>query len=219
MCEAALSPTPGARSLLFPLDDILLDSADPRILAAVPRPITLCYVGNQYDRDEEFDAYLAPAAARYSHQVAGKWPDTGRWPHVTFLGRIPFPRVRELHGGALATVLLLPQRYAAAGQMTQRIFEAVLAGCLPLAPADIRHVDRFVPPSLVVRSGADVIGKLAHLRAIAGSQGYVELIAECLRYMELFRLSTQIEALHVMLTELTTSPVPLKPVGSGRGPR
>ncbi|WP_424533809.1 hypothetical protein ACOZ38_26150 [Sphaerisporangium viridialbum] len=218
VCEAALSPTPAARGLLFPLDDTLLDSADPRILAACPRPITLGYVGNQYDRDEEFDAYLAPAAARYPHQVGGKWPDTGRWPHVTFLGRVPFPRVHELYGGALATVLLLPQRYAAAGQMTQRIFEAVLAGCLPLAPADIRHVERFVPPLLIVRNGADVIGKLAHLRAITGSHEHVQLIAECLRYLELFRLSTQIEALHAVLTELTTSPVPLKPVSSERGP-
>ncbi|MFF4989734.1 hypothetical protein ACFY19_21260 [Streptosporangium saharense] len=205
VCEAALAPTTGARSLLFPLDDALLDSADPQALAALPRPVPLAYVGNQYDRDEEFDTYLAPAAARFPHQVAGKWPDTGRWPYVTFSGRIPFPEVHKLYGGALATVLLLPQRYRVAGQMTQRIFEAVLAGCLPLAPADIRRVDRFVPPSLIARDGVDVIGKLAYLQAVAGGQEHTRLIADCLRHLELFRLSTQVRALETMLSELAGS--------------
>jgi hypothetical protein len=51
------------------------------------------------------------------------------------LGRIPFEEVDRLYSRSLATVLLLPERYASVGQMTQRIFEAVLAGCLPLAPA------------------------------------------------------------------------------------
>ena len=36
-------------------------------------------------------------------------------------------QVAALYRSALATVLLLPDRYARAGQMTQRIFEAVLA--------------------------------------------------------------------------------------------
>ncbi|MET8048520.1 hypothetical protein ABZU75_13060 [Streptosporangium sp. NPDC005286] len=216
VCEAALAPTAGAHSLLFPVDDALLDSADPRALAAASRPITLGYVGNQYDRDEEFDTYLASAAERFPHRVAGKWPDTGRWPYVIFLGRIPFPQVHELYGGALATVLLLPQRYAAAGQVTQRIFEAVLAGCLPLAPADIWHVERFVPPWLIVRDGTDVIGKLARLRAIAGSREHMRLIAECLHHLELFRLSTQIRALEAVLADLAGPRARIEAVSSGR---
>ena len=74
-------------------------------------------------------AFFAPAAAR--HRVAGKWTRTAQWPHVTFTGRIAFPDVRPLYKSSLATILLLPERYASAGQMTQRIFEAALAGCLP----------------------------------------------------------------------------------------
>ncbi|MEV0615668.1 hypothetical protein AB0I81_20300 [Nonomuraea sp. NPDC050404] len=202
VCEAALDPTPGARSLLFPVDEELLDSADPRALAAVPRPITLGYVGNQHDRDEEFNDYFAPAAAHVPHQVAGKWTATTRWPHVTFLGRIPFPQVHDLYMRSLATVLLLPQRYASAGQMTQRIFEAVLAGCLPLAPDNIRHVRRFVPPSLIVRDGGEVVDRLRHLRAIAGTHQHTWLIAECLRRLELFRLSHQVRQFQEALGEL-----------------
>lgn len=205
VCEAALSPTPGARRLLFPVRDTNVDAADPAELAARPRPVSLAYVGNQYDRDDAFDRFFAPAAARFRHVVAGKWTSTGRWPHVTFTGRIPFPRVSELYGEALATVLLLPDRYALAGQMTQRIFEAVLSGCVPLAPATIRHVDMFVPPQLIVNDGTDMIRTLHWLRSIRGSRAHADLIAECLRRLEVFRISLQRQALCTVLTELSAA--------------
>ena len=108
VCEAALEPSPGADSLLFPVADTALDCADPVSLAAMPRPLPLVYAGNQYDRDEAFSMFFAPAAARYTHRVAGKWTRTSDWPHVNFTGRCTFPEVRELHESALATVLLLP---------------------------------------------------------------------------------------------------------------
>jgi hypothetical protein len=208
VCEAALAPTPGARTLLFPVQDALLDHADPGALAAAPRDIAVGYAGNQYDRDEEFGRFLAPAAARYAHQVAGKWTDTARWPHVTFAGRVAFEDVSRLYWRSLTTILLLPRRYRAAGQMTQRIFEAVLAGCLPLAPAGIRHAGRFVPPRLVVGNSADVIGQIAYLQRIAGSHEHAGLIAECLGHLELFRLSRQADALEAVLHDVSTGRPP-----------
>ena len=139
-------PTPGATTLLFPVADEALDAADPTALAAAARDLPLAYVGNQYDRDDAFAQFLAPAAAAHlPHLVAGKWTSTGDWPHVHFTGRIPFGQVEATYRRTLATVLLLPARYAAAGQMTQRLFEAVLAGCLPLTPTTIRHADRVHP--------------------------------------------------------------------------
>lgn len=208
VCEAALDTTPGAHGLLFPVDDRLLEQANPSVLAKAPREVALTYVGNQYDRDEPFDRFFAPAAACFEHQVGGRWTRTGRWPYLTLLGRIPFDQVSRVYGGALATVLLLPERYAAVGQMTQRIFEAVLAGCLPLAPADIRHVDRFVPEELVVTSGDDVIDKLRRLREIAGSQQHAELIGSCLDRLDLFRLSRQADALEAVLDTVTKTAGP-----------
>lgn len=202
VCEAALAPSPGAHRLLFPVDDRLLTQADPLALATVPRDLDLGYVGNQYDRDHHFDRYFAPAAARVAHQVGGKWTRTERWPHVRFLGRIPFPQAHELYSRSLATVLMVPERYAAAGQMTQRIFEAVLAGCLPLAPADILHVEQFVPAELIVSSGREVIERLAFLRQIAGSQQHADLIAACLDQLDLFGLSRQVDALETVLNTL-----------------
>ncbi|MEU8324119.1 hypothetical protein AB0C33_37655 [Nonomuraea sp. NPDC048881] len=211
VCEAALTPSPGARSLLFPLDDALLRAADPVVLASQARPFPLSYIGNQYDRDEAFHRYFASAAARLPHWVAGKWPDTRRWPHITFLGRVPFSDVTRMYGESLATVLLLPDRYAAAGQMTQRIFEAALAGCLPLAPATIAHVERFVPDELIVSSGAEVVDTVHRLWSIAGTTEHADLIATSLTKLKIFRLSRQIQALQEILAELAA----LRPQATG----
>ncbi|MEV5407299.1 hypothetical protein AB0K60_00465 [Thermopolyspora sp. NPDC052614] len=203
--EAALAPTPGARRLLFPVSDAALDAADPAALAAHERPVPLVYVGNQYDRDDAFDQFFAPAAAHFRHVVAGKWTSTWRWPHVEFVGRIPFAQVNKLYGGALATVLLLPDRYAAVGQMTQRIFEALLCGCLPLAPRNIRHVNTFVSPQLIVNDAADTVRVLRWLSGVSGSQTHADLIAECLRRLDVFRLSRQVQTLREAISEVSAA--------------
>ncbi|MEV0595668.1 glycosyltransferase family protein [Nonomuraea cavernae] len=205
VCEATLTPRRGTVPLLFPLDDVLLDAADPVKLAQRERPNPLCYIGNQHGRNAAFDRYFAPAAARTRHLIAGKWTHTSRWPNLNFIGRVPFTEVASLYGQSLATVLLLPDRYAAAGQMTQRIFEAVLAGCLPLAPATINRVHMFVPPQLIVNSGGDTIRSLHWLDNIRGSHEHVNLLAACLERLELFRLSRQLQNLNEMLAPLTAN--------------
>jgi hypothetical protein len=199
VCEAAVHPTPGAVSLLFPVADAALAAADPTALATRPRDLPLAYIGNQYDRDAAFDTFFAPAAASHRHVVAGKWTRTDAWPHVSFTGRVPFAEVAEIYGRALATVLLLPDRYARAGQMTQRLFEAVLAGCLPLTPSPIRSADRFTPRWLHVPDGAAVVAKLTYLKRIAGTSEHAELINACLQPLGLFRVSRQLDVLDKLL--------------------
>jgi hypothetical protein len=203
VCEAALKPSHGADSLLFPVADTALDRADPVRLAAMPRPLPLVYVGNQYDRDEAFSMFFAPAAARYTHRVAGKWTRTSDWPHVNFTGRCAFPKVRELHESALATVLLLPDRYARAGQMTQRLFEAVLAGCLPITPATLPFASAFTPPALHAATGEQAADVMAGLLSIAGTARHAALIAECIRMLGTFRLSRQLATINRILGRLT----------------
>lgn len=194
VCEAALMPADGARRLLFPVEDAWLDQASPAALAARHRPLTLAYVGNQYDRDDAFERYFLPAARQLPHRVAGKWPRTARWPQVQFAGRVPFTDVAAIYGSTLATVLLLPPRYERVGQMTQRIFEAVLAGCLPITPDRIRHANLLSPYLLHVSNGDDVTGLLGHLTTIAGTRAHERLIASCVQKLELFRLSAQMKA-------------------------
>lgn len=207
VCEFSLSPGPGAHTLLCPVPDELLDSADPVALARTSRQVPLVYVGNQYDRDEAFDRYFAPAAARFSQRVAGKWPRTGRWPGVNFTGRAPFGEVEAIHRGALATVLLLPERYAAVGHMSSRWFEALLAGCLPITPADIVHAEQFTPPVLHARDGDEVIECLEWLAAVAGTGEHAELIASCLPFLDRSRTSRQVAIACQLLQNLTPQPI------------
>ncbi|MGH7743681.1 MAG: hypothetical protein ACREQ5_02520 [Candidatus Dormibacteria bacterium] len=200
VCEAALHPSPGSTSLLFPIADDALDQADPNALAEGDRRWLLTYVGNQYGRDDCFDSYFSPAAHTHpDHLVAGKWTDTRRWPHVRFTGRVAFPKVAELYGRSLTTILLLPDRHLAAGQMTQRLFEAVLAGCLPLCPVEFRSASRLIPDRLIVSSGdeaAVVIGD----PAIARYGARAELLTGCLERLDLMRASRQVKILDEILT-------------------
>ncbi|MFV2011062.1 MULTISPECIES: hypothetical protein [unclassified Micromonospora] len=201
ICEPALRPSPGATTLLFPVADTALDTADPGGLASRHRSTPLVYVGNQYDRDDAFDTFFAPAAAHLPHLIAGKWTDTHRWPGLNFIGRVAFPQVAEIHADALATVLLLPDRYAEAGQITQRIFEAVLAGCVPLLPSTVRGAAALVPPSLHVRHATDVRHRVGWLAKIAGTNDHANLIADCLRRLAPFRLSAQLGVLDRLLLD------------------
>jgi hypothetical protein len=203
ICEAALYPGPGAARLLFPVADAALDAADPAALAAMDRDLSLVYAGNQYDRDTMFGTFFVPAAAAVNHIVAGKWPHTQRWPQVNFTGRLPFSQVESLHRRALATMLLAPDRYAARGQYTQRIFEAVLTGCLPLTPACLRGAGRVVPRDLIVTSGAHASSVLTDLLALAGGPRHADLIARCLKHLDIFRLSRQLDTLNQILAHAT----------------
>jgi hypothetical protein len=198
-----LRPSPRAVSLLFPIADTDLDSADPTALAEMPRPLPLVYAGNQYDRDEAFSEFFAPAAARLPHRVAGKWTRTANWPHVSFTGRCAFPEVRELHKSALATILLLPDRYARVGQMTQRLFEAVLAGCLPITPTSLPFAPAFTPSALHAATGDEVADRISELQGIAGTARHTALIAECIQMLGIFRLSRQLAAIDRILERLT----------------
>jgi hypothetical protein len=204
VCEPALSPTLGSTTLLFPVADAALDATDPHTLATTPRDLPLVYVGNQYDRDAAFAAYLAPAAAHVRHVVAGKWGRTEAWPHVNFTGRIPFPQVQATYRRALTTILLLPARYAAAGHMTQRLFEAVLAGCLPLTPTTIRAPASFTPPALHVHDHHDVVQAITDLSRTAGTTRHADLLQACLHRLERFRLSRQLAVLDRILDTPST---------------
>ncbi|WP_203821578.1 hypothetical protein [Paractinoplanes ferrugineus] len=202
VADYALRPGPGAITVNCPVPDGLLDTADPHQLARLPRPLPLVYVGNQYDRDDAFDHYFAPAAARATHRVAGKWTKTGAWPDIHFTGRVGFAEVAALHSQALATVLLLPERYRTVGHQTSRLFESITQGCLPLTPADIFGAEVFTPPQLHVRDAADVIDKITWIQRIAGTAEHAALIRACLDLLDPYRTSRQAAVLLAALRDL-----------------
>ncbi len=205
VCEPAMHPTAGSVSLLFPVADDALTSADPVALAATPRPMALAYVGNQYDRDDQFSRYFAPAAAELPHVVAGKWTDTSRWPKLNFIGRVPYPKVAKIHRRASATVLLLPERYERVGHVTQRIFEAVLEGCLPITPLTLRSADLFVPPELLAADGTQVTDLAGWVASIAGTPMHAALIQAAIEKLSIFRLTRQLDVIDTILRSRVTS--------------
>jgi hypothetical protein len=204
VCEPALHPSPDAVSLLFPVADTLLECADPLVLATASRDLPLLYVGNQYDRDDAFDTFFAPAARQHPHVVAGKWTRTHRWPDLNYWGRIPFTDVQGLYRRAMATVLLLPDRYARVAHMTQRLFEAALAGCLPLTPVTIRDAHRFTPTELHITDGAHAATTLTNLLTRASVIQRAELLHDCLQRLDLFRLSRQLDTIEQVMPGMST---------------
>jgi hypothetical protein len=98
--------------------------------------------------------------------------------------------VRPLYESALGTILLLPERYARAGQMTQRIFEAVLAGCLPLTPAALPFASEFTPAALHVDDGHQAARRIGELQAIAGTAEHAALIGDCAARFGIFSRSS-----------------------------
>ncbi|GIH69142.1 CgeB family protein [Sphaerimonospora thailandensis] len=205
VCDPALRPSPPAPTLAAMVPDDLLEAADPTRLAVADRPLDLAYVGNQYDRDEAFDRFFAPPAARVPHRVAGKWTRIEPWPHVNFTGRAPFTEVSPIYSTALATVLLMPDRYSATGSVSQRFPEAVLAGCLPLTPTTLLSADQITPTELHVADGDEVLERLAWLRGIQGTPEHADLIAACLNRLNLFRHSRQVAELERLMATLTHS--------------
>ena len=63
--------------------------------------------------------------------------------------------------------------------MTQRMFEAVLAGCLPLTPATLPFASAFTPPTLHAANGMEVADRIIELQSIAGTTQHARLIADC----------------------------------------
>ena len=210
VAEYALKPDPGAVTVTCPVPDELLDSADPHLLARESRDLYLVYVGNQYGRDDAFDRYFAPAAVQVPHRVAGKWVNVGAWPQVQFTGRCRFDEVASIHRRALATVLLLPERYGVVGHQTSRLFESVVNGCLPLTPADTVGAEKFTPPSLHVRDADEVVDRIRWIARIAGTDEHAALIRECLDLLNPYRTSRQAAALIATLHGLAGAarPVP-----------
>ncbi len=90
--------------------------------------------------------------------------------------------------------------------MTQRLFEAVLAGCLPLTPTSIRDAVKFTPTGLHITDGYEAASKIEKLRTADGSQR-AALLQGCLDRLDLFRLSRQLDVIDHALADLAAQRV------------
>lgn len=181
--------------------DRLLDAVELDQLVHSHRRFSLAYVGNQYDRDGAFEEFLVPVAQRVPHRIAGKWPTHSRWPGLNFTGRCPFEEISAIYRDAVATILIMPERYATVGAVSQRLPEALLQGCLPILPANVGHGVDVVPERLHARDGAHALELVRWLEEIAGTPQHRALLDECLSLLDSFRVSTQVSRLHHALIQ------------------
>jgi len=73
--------------------------------------------------------------------------------------------------------------------MTSRWWEALLAGCVPLVPMELRGAHAYLPQELHVIDAEHVIDRIAWLRGIAATTQHADLLAACLARLEPFRCS------------------------------
>ncbi|MQB08164.1 glycosyltransferase family 1 protein [Agrobacterium tumefaciens] len=192
-------------TLLFPISDAELDLQLQSIWSQGEKPFkrTLVYIGNQYERDEAFSTLFAVPAKTIDHAVFGKWSSSDEWAHVKFNGRVHFKDVARIYAESVATVLLAPDRYCRSGQITQRLFEALMQGCFPIAHSDIKGIDEILPKWLIINSGDEVADLCEHLMNIRQSHSYRDCLAECLEGLHPFRMSHQQRFLEQVFSEMS----------------
>lgn len=107
----------------------------------------LIYVGNNYERMEQFTRLLQGFSSHVSTRVFGNWlePSNTRlsperlkeaFPHIIFGERLNQDVVIDLLFNSRATVMLHKPEYGPRGFMTLRYAEAAAAGTVPFIPAE-----------------------------------------------------------------------------------
>jgi hypothetical protein len=126
----------------FVADDFL---QHPTLMADKKRK--LVYIGNNYERNDVIDQYVAPVARRNPGEVEfwGKWEEKDRrWPEISYHGRIAMRDFRQAYGTAVACPILAKRSYFQTGFTTPRPWEALLFGTLPIGFEEHLGISRYV---------------------------------------------------------------------------
>lgn len=107
----------------------------------------LVYIGNNYERDDVIDQYVAPFAKNHPGEVEfwGKWDKSDQlWPKITYRDRIAMRDFLNVYGTAVACPLLAKRSYLETGFVTPRPVEALLFGTLPIGLNEHLGVHKYV---------------------------------------------------------------------------
>lgn len=201
LAPALLPPPYYDGSLLLPFSRELRQSA-LKVSSSLShvRPKELVYIGNQYERDDSFSKYINEPSKilGYSADVYGNWTkyrekhflNSINFPNVNFHSRVGYSKVMSIYQQSQATVLIAPQRYFNTGQLTQRAFEALGGGCIPLLPIEYRHVDKFFPKDLWVRDSQDVAKCIGWIKNMKTDQKK-RLLVNILGYLKPYEVDKQ----------------------------
>jgi hypothetical protein len=176
ICDPCLKPRKLTRPRMF----MPFCSTFKRAFAASTGALNYRYVGNDYERREQFKTYYAEPAERLRASgvqtiAHGNWlrrsverPDPGRLikdhPHVAFAPRCSHRDVRALLNDSVAVCHITKPEYALHGNVSMRYFEAIEAGVPALVPKESIHMrDVGDAAGLMVGSSADVVRKVKNL--------------------------------------------------------
>lgn len=200
--EPALHPRFQRKRLLFPMNEHKKEKAYNQIenYSENNRNVKLVYIGNQYERDNDFREFINKPAGQLLFQapVFGNWnkyPDKYRdnvtkFSNVDFKGRVEFNKIDAIYKKSLATVIIAPDRYYKTGHFTQRLFEAMFGLCIPLTPNKYSGLNEVITKDFIVDSGSEVARKINEFenRPITFFQ---ETFKEQFKLLDIFKPSSQ----------------------------
>lgn len=194
--EPSLYPLrPDRTRALFPFDPTRFNMSCEQ---SEHRHHPLIYIGNDYQRRRDFRKHLVPVSSEIDIWIFGKWPIPIKDDRIRYEGRIPYSQVKSEYGKAITTFLLAPPRYKKSGQFTQRIYEALCEGCLPLAARDYVGVARILEPSLIIESSQHIPEKIEWLRNLSRS-GYESLLEAQRKRLHPFSSEEIVKTIHLAM--------------------
>lgn len=170
--EPALKPRFNRKSLLFPVDTQRVNQSIKNLekYDCKKKIFNLVYIGNQYERDNDFKKFIDNPAAKLKTdtRVYGNWnkyknqhkENIKKFPNVIFKGRLRFDKVNNVYKKSFCTVLIAPGRYYKTGHFTQRLFESLWGLCIPFAPDKYFGIEKVVIKDFIVKSGRDILVKI-----------------------------------------------------------
>lgn len=151
------------------------------------------YLGNNYDRDEQFAKYYGQAAGHLRAEgvqtiAYGNWierspsredPGTiiSKFPHVAFAGRLSYNAGMHEMSKSICTTLLAKGEYYTRGFITSRIYEGILTGIPSLIPSEHTNIKSMGLDRYVVSSASDVVKRVRELVGLR-PEWRAEIVAE-----------------------------------------
>ena len=146
-------------------------------------PITYCYLGNDYQRADQFSKYYGASAIElrdYGIQtlVHGNWLERSseraspeenlrKYKCVDFGTRLSYKDGMKMMSSAICSANLAKDEYYAHGFITSRIYETILTGIPCLTPVEHKHLAPVGLGEWLVTSPEDVVRKVVALRGMS----------------------------------------------------
>lgn len=176
-------------------------------------PIRYCYLGNNYERTDQFTKYYAaPAVGLRSHGIQtlvhGNWLERSsdrespeeilsKYQVVDFGGRLSYKDGMKMMSDSICTTNLAKAEYYEHGFVTSRIYESILTGIPCLTPVEHKHLAAVGLGDWLVSSPEDVVKKVIALRKMSreSRRSVVQAQLEALRKIGDFGPSRKVDTI------------------------